>query len=65
MIYTISNGLLVELESVTEVQISIRTYRPIAPVDNRITPKPRKIEEDDVIIDIMREVFEDITKRRG
>lgn len=53
MIYTISNGLLVELESVTEVQISIRTYRPIAPVDNRITPKPRKIEEDDVITDIM------------
>lgn len=65
MIYTISNGLIVELESITEVQITVRKYHCNIPADNRITPKPRKVEENDVITDIMREVFEDITKRRG
>lgn len=62
MVYTIINGVFVELESITEIQISVKMYRS---ANNQTTPKLRKTEEDDITTNIIREVLENVIKRRG
>lgn len=62
MVHTIINGLLVEVETVTEIHVTVsKKYRYTYPN----IPKPLKTIEDDTITSIMREVFEDIKQREA
>lgn len=61
MIHTLINGLLVEVETVTEIHVTVtKKYKYTYPKP----PQPLKTTEDDTITSIMREVFEDL-KQRG
>lgn len=62
MIHTLINGLLVEVETVTEIQITVTKKHRYTYPD---TAKLSKTAEDDTITSIMREVFEYIKQREA
>lgn len=54
IVYIVVNGLLVEVETVTEIhmQVEVRRHRVVYP-----RKKCKSLKEDDIIIDIVREAI--------
>lgn len=54
MVYIVVNGLLVEVETVTEIhmQVEVRRHRVVYP-----RKKCKSLKEDDIITDIVREAI--------
>lgn len=64
MVHIVVNGLIVEAETVTEVhlQMEAKRYRIQRP---RLEPRRvRKVEEESPLTDIVREIFNEIERRK-